>query len=247
MFGDYPPMCYSAHASFLTAATLAPIGAFCLNSAFRRHYHLWPVATVPIAFAIQQAMEGVIWTSLDHHDQSTAENAARIYLFFAICWWPFWGPLCALVAATEPWKKRLLCGWLLLSTGWFFYFYIPMLADFQNEIQATVVHHSIRYTYSDTVILGGSNQFTVTILYLIFTTGPFFVQDMGNSSRTPLMIGLISVFSAHYFATHAYTSVWCIFAALLSSYCLIYFRQLDLGLRSRNIGVLQPVAQAQPS
>ncbi|MFM7591236.1 MAG: DUF6629 family protein [Isosphaeraceae bacterium] len=224
-------MCYSAQASFLTAATLTPIGIFCMNSAIRRHPRLWPVASVPLGFAIQQAMEGVIWISLDHNDQATAEMAARIYLFFAICWWPFWGPLTALVAATEPRKKRLLSAILILSSGWFFYYYLPMLADFRNQIQATVVHHSIRYSYSDTVILGGSNRVPMTILYLLFTAGPFFIQRVGNRSWVPIFIGFSSVFAAHYFATYAYTSVWCIFAALLSSYSLVYFRRLDKELQ----------------
>jgi len=233
-------MCYSAQASFLTAATLAPIGVFCMNSALKRHPRLWPVAIVPLGFAVQQAMEGVIWTSLDHKDHATAESAARIYLFFAICWWPFWGPLTAFVAATERKKKLILGAMLLLSTGWFFYYYLPMLADFKNQIQATVVHHSIRYTYSDTIILGGSNRLPMTIFYLLFTAGPFFIQDVGNRSRLPIFIGFFSVFAAHYFATYAYTSVWCIFAALLSSYSLVHFRRLDKELEPESIKGVMP-------
>ena len=220
-------MCYSAQASFLTAATLAPIGIYCMNSALKRHPRLWPVATVPLGFAVQQAMEGVIWTSLNHNNSATAETAARVYLFFAICWWPFWGPLSALVAATEPCKKRILSAILLLSSGWFFYYYLPMLVEFNHQIQATIVHHSIRYAYSDSVILGGSNRVPMTILYLLFTAGPFFIQNVGDRSWVPIFIGFSSVFAAHYFATHAYTSVWCIFAALLSSYCIVFFRRLD--------------------
>lgn len=233
-------MCYSANASFLTAATLAPIGGFCLNSALRRHRSLWPIATVPIAFAVQQAMEGVIWTSLDHHDQNSAELAAKVYLFFALAWWPFWGPLTALVAARTRRLKIFFSVWVLLSTGWFFGAYVPNLIDAQSSVQAKIVHHSIHYSYSDEVILGNGNRLPVTLLYLFFTAGPFFIQKTGNNSYLPTVIGFSSVLVAHYFHTHAYTSVWCIFAALLSSYCMVYFRRLDLGL-------ITPQAQMQPA
>ena len=233
-------MCYSANASFLTAATLAPIGAFCLNSAFRRHRVFWPIATVPIAFAAQQAMEGVIWTSLDHHDQSTAELAAKVYLFFALAWWPFWGPLTAIVMARTRRLKILFAVWTLLSTGWLFGAYVPNMIDAQSRIQATVTHHAIHYTYSDEVLLGPGNRVPVTLLYLFFTAGPFVILKTGNQSYFPSAIGFSSVLVAHYFHAYAYTSVWCIFAALLSSYCMVFFRRLDLGL-------IKPSLQMQPA
>lgn len=223
-------MCYSANASFLTAATLAPIGGFCLNSALRRHRLFWPIATVPIAFAVQQAMEGVIWTSLNHLDQDTAEVASKVYLFFALAWWPFWGPLTTLVAARNRQMKTLFSIWVVLSTGWFFAAYLPNLADAQTRVQATVVHHSIHYTYSDEVILGPGNRLPVSLLYVFCTAGPFLFQRVGNTNRLSMAIGLSSVLLAHYFHSYAYTSVWCIFAALLSSYCLLFFRRSDLGL-----------------
>lgn len=244
--GKVDPMCYSAQASFLTAATLAPISGYCLNSSLRRHRNLWPLATIPIAFAIQQAMEGVIWTSLNHHNQPRAELAAKVYLLFAICWWPFWGPLTAFVASREKHKKRLFLVWTILSIGWFFYGYLPMLAAARTHIQATVVHHSIHYTYSDNVMLGGGNRVPVTILYLFFTAGPFVFQDLGISNRLPLIVSLISVQASAYFAAHAYTSVWCISAALLSSYCMVYFRQLDrlYAGNSLSVAIPEPLPEA---
>lgn len=221
-------MCYSAQASFLTAATLTPIGLYCLNSAFRRHRSLWPVATVPIVFGIQQAMEGVIWTSLNHQNPSLAESAAKVYLFFAICWWPFWGPLSALVSNWQHWwKSRFLTMLLIASSFWFFWFYLPALADFQRITQVSVVHHSIRYHYVDSVVLDDDHRMPITFLYLLFTAVPFLMQDIGKRSLIPISAAFVSVLTGNIFATYAYTSVWCIMAALLSSYCLIYFRNLD--------------------
>lgn len=227
-------MCYSAQASFLTAGTLTPIGIYCLNSAFRRHREYWPVATIPIAFAIQQAMEGVIWTSLNHHNTQQAEWAARFYLFFALAWWPFWGPLTAFVAAQTRQTRRLFGVWTLLSTSWFFGAYLPAMFDSQSNLQVSVVHHCIRYSYSDAVLLSDEKRVVMTILYVFFTGGPLLFMK-GKGSFVPLSCSILSIMIANYFYSYAYTSVWCIFAAILSSYCLIYFRWLDHQSFSANL------------
>ncbi len=220
-------MCYSAQASFLTAATLAPISVSCLNSAFRRHRKIWPLATIPMVFGIQQAMEGLIWTSLDHHHPQEAEMAAKVYLFFAMAWWPFWGPLTAFVASETKWRKAVFGAWTILSTGWFFLAYLPCLIDSRSKIQATVVHHSIRYTFSDEMIVDYNNRIPVTILYVIFSAVPLILSTPRSRSYIPMTILFISIVVANYFYSHAYTSVWCISAAIISSYCLVYFRGLD--------------------
>lgn len=219
-------MCYSAQASFLAAASLVPMGGYCLNSAFKRHRQFWPIAAVPLVFAFQQAMEGVIWTSLDHHHQEHAEMAARFYLFFALAWWPFWGPFTAWVASKDKLWKPIFGAWTVIATGWFLMAYLPALADSQNRVQATVVHHSIHYTYSDEVVLAGGNRIPVTILYLLFTGGPIMIVRK-TMIGLPIVFAITSVVACHFFFSQAYTSTWCISAAILSSFCMVFFRHLD--------------------
>ena len=51
-------MCFSATASFSVGALLIGIGALTLKTA--KHRREWPLAAIPLLFAIQQLSEGVI-------------------------------------------------------------------------------------------------------------------------------------------------------------------------------------------
>jgi len=52
-------MCFSATASFSAGAVLRGIGALTLKAA--RRPCEWPFAAIPLLFAIQQLIEGMIW------------------------------------------------------------------------------------------------------------------------------------------------------------------------------------------
>jgi hypothetical protein len=55
-------MCFSATASFTAGAVLLGVGALTLRSALTsRQRHVLPFAAIPLLFAIQQLIEGVIW------------------------------------------------------------------------------------------------------------------------------------------------------------------------------------------
>ncbi|MFM2123541.1 MAG: hypothetical protein RLZZ589_1978 [Cyanobacteriota bacterium] len=58
-------MCFSATASFVTAAALTPIGVAGVAMARRRDPDRWlPLALLPLLFASPQALEGVVWLGL---------------------------------------------------------------------------------------------------------------------------------------------------------------------------------------
>ena len=52
-------MCFSATASFSAGALLLGIGVLTLRLASRPRE--WPIAAIPLLFAVQQLSEGVIW------------------------------------------------------------------------------------------------------------------------------------------------------------------------------------------
>ena len=59
-------MCFSATACFVTAVGLAPVGIASLTLARRLEPQRWqPLALMPLLFAAQQALEGVVWLLLD--------------------------------------------------------------------------------------------------------------------------------------------------------------------------------------
>lgn len=75
-------MCFSATASFVAAAGLAPVGIVSLVMARRLEPERWrPLALMPILFAIQQALEGCVWLGLE---------APAVLLGCGWCRWPIW-------------------------------------------------------------------------------------------------------------------------------------------------------------
>jgi len=213
-------MCFSAEASFAAAGMLVPIGVYSLHAATRRLPRYWPFAVMPLAFALQQASEGFVWLGLAGRNPDWVPLASGVYLFFALAWWPFWFPFAAAVAATEPARRWLFAAWALLSTGWFFA-YLPVFFD-PGRLAAEIAHHSIRYPYADDIVVGGAARWPVTALYGLCVAGPMLLlarRDLLSLVATGW--GCVAVAGLVY--AHAYTSVWCFFAALLSAYCVYFF------------------------
>lgn len=87
-------MCFSATASFLTAAALLPIGLETLRLARQRSPRLLPLAATPLLFAAQQAVEGWLWLGQrGMAPVAVVMPAAITYLGFAFALWPVWLPL----------------------------------------------------------------------------------------------------------------------------------------------------------
>jgi hypothetical protein len=215
-------MCFSAEASFAAAGALVPMGVYCVRAAAQRLPRYWAFALIPFGFAAQQAAEGVVWLGLSHESTDLVPVASAVYLFFAFAWWPFWFPFAAAVAAPRPNARRLLAVAAVLSTGWFFLAYLPMLFDPQHRLAAEIAHHSIRYPYADDVILGGAARWWVTALYALCTAGPLLILAR-REFVFPVVAGVGCFVIAGLVYHHAYTSVWCFFAALLSAYCVYFF------------------------
>ncbi|KTD57119.1 hypothetical protein Lsai_1723 [Legionella sainthelensi] len=55
-------MCFSASASFTAAGVIAAVGICSLLKA--RTYPLFLFALTPLFFAVQQALEGIVWITL---------------------------------------------------------------------------------------------------------------------------------------------------------------------------------------
>ena len=75
-------MCFSATVSFAAASVLLPAGVYAIVKAAKRcKRHLW-LACVPVFFAIQQAVEGIIWVYLGKGMPASAKTWSYVYLFF---------------------------------------------------------------------------------------------------------------------------------------------------------------------
>ena len=54
--------CFSATASFVTVGTTTAVGIACLSKV--RQWRELPLASLPLIFAVQQAVEGCLWLTL---------------------------------------------------------------------------------------------------------------------------------------------------------------------------------------
>lgn len=208
-------MCFSPEASFASAAVLLPFGAFTLRSALRTAPRMWPFALVPCVFGLQQACEGFVWFGLERGDESLTRPAARAYLFFALAFWPFWFSTCAAIIEPKRGRRWLLAAFALLSTGWFWFAYLPVLTD-PLAAGACVCHHSIRYTYSDTFVVGSFGPWELRAAYLLTAALPVGFCSLRRVLLVPLALAAASAGAAAVVFDYAFTSVWCLFAAVLS-------------------------------
>ena len=216
-------MCFSAEASFGLFVALLSGGVYCVKNALSKNRLLLPVAIIPILFAVQQFSEGWVWIGLRWENAALVRMFALVFLAFAIVFWPFWVPFCAFVTGKR--KEKIIFGFLsvlglVIGLG----VYVPLFISVDSPV-ADVINHAIHYNVSGSTTF----QFVPVLLweamYIAIIASPLFASN----SRKILYLGIAIVLSAavsYLIFWFAFTSVWCFFAALLSLYLCIVFRNL---------------------
>ena len=97
-------MCFSATASFSAGALLLGIGTLTLKSARRRRE--LPFAAIPMLFAIQQLIEGVIWLTFGYEAPLLNSVMTHVYSFFSHVLWPAYMPVAVLLKEPAGWRQR---------------------------------------------------------------------------------------------------------------------------------------------
>jgi len=212
-------MCFSATASFTAAAVITVAGIFSLTKA--RTIPTFLLALSPLFFALQQALEGIVWLTLTSGDASSILNRIGVdgFLFFAGVLWPVWLPGCLyLLEDDKKRKKILLCIFILglVAASKIFF----RLVDHTHT--AVTMDHHISYpmfalTYSVTslkpVFFSYSLDVFLSAAYLVAVIMPFFISTLEGM----WIIGVITAigfFVAQIFFELAFGSVWCFFGAL---------------------------------
>ena len=94
-------MCFSATASFSAAGMLAVAGAVTLSKAHDPKE--WPLASVPLLFALQQGIEGMLWRTVPA-GHLAGRWLATSFAILAMIVWPLFVPLA--VGSAEKLEKR---------------------------------------------------------------------------------------------------------------------------------------------
>jgi hypothetical protein len=217
-------MCFSAEASFAVGGTLIPAAAYCVRSAWVKNPRLIPVAIIPLACAVQQIAEGFVWHGLLHEDAAETRIASLVFLFFALAFWPFWYAFLTAILETRPVRKRLFIVLATLTTAWFWVLFFPLVVGPESLLSVQIVHHSIYYSYFDLAVYQYIPRNVLRVLYLLSVVVPmFFGQQLFG--WLPGVVLLASVVVAGALFNYAFISVWCFFAAVLTTYtCVLFYR-----------------------
>lgn len=206
-------MCFSAAASFTASGVLAVSGAASIREAYGKP-NLLPFAGVPFLFAIQQAVEGMIWLSLTSVIP-TSPYLTKIYLFFAGAFWPIFIPLAIYFLEPRPARKKILMVLFVLGSlvGGYGIYYIVA-----NNPAAEIANESIRYyptpLYTD--VIGYLYAFVVVMSFLVSSRK--YVPQLG------ILVLISLIFTMLYMAENV-VSVWCFFAALISALIYVFFKE----------------------
>ena len=210
-------MCFSAEASFTSAAALLPVGGYCVARALRNDWRFLPLALTPVAFSVQQAAEGCVWLGLGRGDAALVARASAAFLFFALVFWPFWIPFSLLFAEGRRPTRWFLGATTALSLVWL-WLYAPVALDPGRWLSTEVVRHSISYRLDDLPAFRLAPRIAWRVAYLVFIIAPLAAARPGGGLLRFLAGGAVAaLFLVCWFVYwYAFTSVWCFFAALLS-------------------------------
>jgi hypothetical protein len=211
-------MCFSATASFSLSAILAGFGAVSISRVPSGPYRVF--AATPLIFAAQQAAEGFVWLTIDDPVRSTGNQlAVAAFLGFALVVWPVWLPAALQAGERDEKRRRVLS--IMLAFGTLVSLGASILITHTRPI-AVIAGHSIRYDRSGSmsVWLDG----LVLLAYFIPTVGPLFVSTvkLGRVIGTALIVSMIT---AALVQVDTLTSVWCFFAAAVSSLVIVAVRR----------------------
>ncbi|MFZ5657305.1 MAG: DUF6629 family protein [Pseudomonadota bacterium] len=199
-------MCFSATASFSAAAALGVTGAYALARAHDRRYRL--LAAIPLLFAVQQAIEGLVWMSYPWQAPVLRSVATQIYSVFSHLLWPVYVPWAVRAIETVPSRRRALLVLAVAGLASAAFLAWGMVAD---PIQVEPVGGHLEYR---------SPHFYIAIsltLYLAATTLSLVLSSV-SAVRTFGFLALASAALAGAVWSRWFISVWCFFAAVLSAY-----------------------------
>ena len=193
-----------------------------------------PFAAIPLLFAAQQLIEGVIW--LTFSDESARLNSAmtHLYSFFSHVLWPVYVPVAVLLMEPKGWRRRGLVTFVAAGAAVGAYL-LYVLVAFPIVSRPTGQH--IEYV---------SPHFFAAVtmtLYMLSTA----ISPLLSTHRMVVVFGALALLSfgaAYAFYATWFISVWCFFAALLSAVIYLHFGVRGLN-RSRSNDSSMPAHRSQ--
>ena len=214
-------MCFSATASFTTAALLLPVAAYTIGTALKTDRRYLGFAVFPFFFGIQQVLEGGVWMEIGQPDTARLHLYALGFLFFAYFIWPFLVPFAAFLIEPRRNRRRVFLALSAFGSLLGLSLFAPLLFN-PDWVPLRILRNSI--DYNSRLIWEGILPYTVIrVIYASIVCLPL----LGSSEKHIRIFGVIitlSVIAGFAFAHYAFTSVWCFMAAVVSTYLLFAMR-----------------------
>lgn len=204
-------MCFSATASFTAGVALLVVGTVTVRRAGRSAGLAF--AAIPLLFGIQQMLEGALWLTFSADAPLLNTVLTYVYSFFSHVLWPVYVPLAVLLMEPTPWRRKVL-GVIAIAgaaVGIYLLYFLVRL-----PLVAQVAGRHIAYLSPHFYALEAMT------LYLLGTC----VSSLFSSHRPVRLFGVaafLSFVAAYAFYSTWFISVWCFFAAVLSSLVLLQF------------------------
>ncbi len=207
-------MCFSATVSFTAGVVLYAAGAVTISKTKKKSQ--LPFAAIPLLFGIQQIIEGGVWLSFKYGMPFLNQITTYGFIFFAYILWPIFIPLSVGLLEENVNRKKILYLFRVIAVGVSAYILYFMVG---HPIVSRILNECIAYTspayYEHGVILVG--------MYLLATC----VSCLFSSHKIINAFGVLAAFffaGTYYSYTTTFVSVWCFFAAVLSSVVYLYFK-----------------------
>ncbi len=210
-------MCFSATASFSAAVVLIPVGAYCIKKVapLNKKYRL--IVLLPLIFGIQQLFEGFVWLAIEPGGGGATRLPALGFMFFSHLFWLFWIPLACYVVESNTLKRKVMFTFFLLGAVHGLIMYVPLWFN-SDWLVVELVQKSISYKatllYDDYI-----PRIAVRVLYAVLVIASLLLSSDRYLRVFGVIIAMSVVISTVYFG-HAFISIWCYFAAVLSLYVL---------------------------
>lgn len=205
-------MCFSAPASFVTAAVTSAIGIVALTRVNEQRE--LPLAAMPLLFALQQGIEGLLWSNLPlAPDGSFSRALTLLYLFFAEAFWALYAAIAAWLVERSEHRRRLMGICLGVGAGVGAYL---LWWNLDHPQVPTILDGHIVY------LTKYWPSYAVGVAYAAATGLPLLL----SSQRTVFVFGAIvlaGLVVAYTLYWEALISVWCFFAAAASIAILFHF------------------------
>lgn len=202
-------MCFSAPASFGASAIIGIIGGRTIVKANSADKYL---AFIPILFAIQQSIEGIIWLGFSIPlFESWRQIATSLFLIFAWAIWPMYIPFAIAHGEQDERRKSILKSLripgVIAGIGAIFPIFLsnptPRIIDFH-------IDYFMQHDLYDQFVIQSYN-----VLYLLCTIVPMFLSSRKGMTTYGLS-NIIGLIIAGIFYESSVPSTWCFFSAIFS-------------------------------